>query len=107
MLNKVKTLLGIAETDNSLDAKLKVIMDLVTARLTTLLGGIEPPESMEHIIIEVTIARYNRIGSEGMLIHTVEGEQVQFVDDFANFASEIKAFLETQKNGTRGRWRFI
>ena len=105
MLDKVKTLLGIA--DNSVDAKIAVIMELVTARLSLLLGGITPPESMAHIIVEVTVIRYNRIGSEGMSSHTVEGESVAFADDFAGFTDEIQAFLESQENGTRGRLRFI
>lgn len=105
MLDKVKTLLGIA--DNSVDAKLAVIIELVTARLQMLLGGITPPESMSHIIVEVTVIRYNRIGSEGLTSHTVEGESMSFADDFAGFADEIQAFLESQENGTRGRLRFI
>lgn len=108
MLNATKTLLGIDALDTSQDAKLKLIIDGVTARLKLLLGGIEPPEEMEHIITEVAIIRFNRIGSEGMASHTVEGESFSFIDsDFNGFADEIQAFLETQKESARGRVRFL
>lgn len=108
MLEDLKVLLGIATDDVSVDAKLKLILSHATARLTLLLGGIEPPESLEHIILEVAIIRFNRIGSEGMSSHSVEGESNSFSDnDFAAFADEIQAFLDSQKDSTRGKLRFL
>ena len=108
MLNNLKMLLGIAADDTSLDKKLLLIISMATARLKILLGGIEPPESMDHIILEVSIIRFNRIGSEGMSSHSVEGESNTFTDnDFAAFSDEIQAFLDTQKESTRGKVRFL
>ena len=108
MLKNIKILLGIDPTDSSKDALLKLIISTVTARLQVLLGGIEPPESLEYIILEVTIKRYNRIGSEGLTSHSVEGESLSFNDsDFDSFASDIQAFLDTQNSGERGKVRFI
>ena len=108
MLDKIKLLLGIESTDTAQDSKLLLLADMAAARLKNLLGGIEPPESMEHIIIDVTIARFNRIGSEGLTSHSVEGESLTFTDnDFAAFSDEIQAFLEAQGAGARGRLRFL
>ena len=108
MLKQLKVMLGIAAEETGLDEKLKLIINLVQARLQLLLGGIEPPESMEHIIIEVAIMRFNRIGSEGMTSHSVEGESNTFTDnDFSGFADEIQAFLDTQKDSKRGKVRFL
>lgn len=108
MLNDLKMLLDIPQEDISLDEKLKLIISTSTARLKLLLGGVEPPDSMEHIIREVSIKRYNRIGSEGMTNHTVEGESQQFSDnDFDEFSDEIQAFLDSQETGTRGKLRFL
>ena len=108
MLNDLKMLLGIAKEDTTLDEKLKLIIETATARLTLLLGGIEPPETMEHIILEAAVIRFNRIGSEGLASHTVEGESLSFSEgDFDGFAGEIQAFLETQKESARGRVRFL
>lgn len=106
MLENLKLLLG--RTDNDNDALLTLIISTATARLKLLLGGIDPPESMNHIILEVSIIRFNRIGSEGMASHSVEGESITFADDdFAAFADEIQAFLDTQKDSKRGKVRFL
>lgn len=108
MLNDIKVMLGISATDTSCDDRLKLIISTVTARLQLLLGGIEPPESMDHIIMEVAIVRYNRIGSEGMTSHVVEGETQQFGgDDFSGYADEIQAFLDSQTESVRGKVRFL
>jgi hypothetical protein len=107
MLEQIKQLLGLTE-DTSRDDLLATIMNLATARLKLLLGGIEPPEEMEHIIVELSVARFNKIGSEGLSSHSVEGESLSFTEnEFAPFLSEIQAFLDGQKENTRGKVRFI
>lgn len=106
MLDDLKLMLGIDGNDR--DALLNLIISSVTARLKNLLGGIEPPEDMQHIILEVSIIRFNRIGSEGMDSHTVEGESQQFTDnDFSGFMDEIQAFLDSQKESKRGKVHFL
>lgn len=108
MLQNLKLLLGLDGSDTSLDAKLSLLLTMTTARLKLLLGGIEPPESMEHIITEVSVIRFNRIGSEGVASHSVEGESLQFTDgDFDGFADEIQAFLDSQTVSSRGRVKFL
>lgn len=106
MLEKLKLLLGIS--DASQDSLLGLILDNTSSRLKLLLGGIEAPEEMAHIILEVAVIRFNRIGSEGMASHTVEGESLSFSsDDFAAYADEIQAFLNAQESAKRGRVRFL
>lgn len=107
MLENLKMLLGL-ENDESKDDLLLLIIKLVTARLRLLLGGIEPPEDMEHIIVDVAAARFNKIGSEGLSSHSVEGESMNFTnDDFEAFSGEIQAYLDSQKESKRGKVRFI
>lgn len=106
MLEELKLMLGITENDR--DALLKLIISSVTARLRTLLGGAEPPESLEYIIREVSIIRYNKIGSEGMQSHAVEGESHNFVDnDFGAYMDDIQAYRESQKESVKGKVRFL
>lgn len=108
MLNDLKLMLGIASDDTDRDSLLKLIISNATARLKTLLGGLEPTEEIEYIILDVCIRRFNRIGSEGMESHTVEGESVTFsASDFVGFEDDIQAYLNTQKENARGRVRFI
>ena len=107
MLETLKMLLGFTE-DDSRDELLNKLIDLATARLKVLLGGIEPPEELEYIIIDVANARFNRIGSEGLSAHSVEGESLTFTnDDFKGFSADIQAFLDGQKDNSRGKVRFL
>lgn len=108
MLNNIKTLLGISLFDTTLDTKLNLMIANATARLRRFIGGIEPPEELNDIIIEVVVIRFNRIGSEGLLSHSVEGEALSFTeDDFKGFKDDIQAFLDKQKDTSRGKVRFI
>ena len=107
MLDDLKLLLGIADT--SQDAKLRWIINATRSRLRLLLGDIEPPESMNYIITEVSVIRFNRIGSEGMSSQSVDGETMTFSDsDFDGYKDEIQAFLDKESSLARkGGFRFI
>jgi hypothetical protein len=72
VLNDVKLLLGL-QTD---DEKLDTIVRLTESRLKTLLSVQIIPDELEYIITEVSIKRFNRIGSEGVQTHSVEGESM-------------------------------
>lgn len=106
MLEDIKLLLGI--TDNDRDDLLELIIRNTTSRLKLLIGGIDPPEELNHVITDVSIMRFNRIGSEGLTGHTVEGESLQFRDDdFAPYSEDVEAFLRTQQTSARGKVRFL
>lgn len=106
MLDNLKMMLGIDDAEQ--DVKLNLILSNTKARLKLLLGGIEPPEEMNHIVLDVAIMRFNRIGSEGLASHSVEGESLTFSDhDFDGFTNEIQAWLDLQKESTRGKVRFL
>ncbi len=108
MLNELKEMLGIEPDDLSLDDRLDWILESVEMRLKLRLGGIDPPEELRHIIIEVAIVRYNRIGSEGLSSHTVQGETQNFQDsDFDGYEDEIQDWLENQKETGKGKVRFL
>lgn len=109
MLETLKMLLGFNDVDEARDKKLEWILQSTSERLKLLLNGAEPPEEMSHIIIEVAVKRFNRIGSEGMKSHDVEGETIQFnSSDFDEFKDEIQAYLDSLEDSKRkGRVRFL
>lgn len=110
MLEKLEILLGFHEEDITpeLEEKLDLILESVQARLKNLLGGMEIPDSMEYIVIEVAISRFNRIGSENMSSHSVAGESITYTEnDFDPYMDEIQAFLNSQKGHAIGKVRFI
>lgn len=98
MLNRIKTLLGFKDDTN--DELLNEILELTTERLLFLIGEEEIPYRLQYIVIEVVMARFNKIGSEGLNSHSVEGESMSFVDDdFEPFRQDIKSYLATQGKG--------
>lgn len=108
MLKNLKLMLGIDGTD--LDGTLKLIIANTEARLKLLLGGVDAvPEALEYIVLEVSIIRFNRIGSEGLTAHTVEGESLTFASsDFDAFANDIQDYWDS-KNGNpdKGGFKFL
>lgn len=89
--------------------QLAVIESMTRDRLTILLGGLTIPEDLEYIVTEVSVKRFNRIGSEGATSHNVEGESLNWgdVDDFADYMDEINKYLEDLGGSTKGRVRFL
>jgi hypothetical protein len=70
-----------------------------------LIGTAQVPDALDYVLTEVTVRRFNRIGSEGMNSHSVEGETISFEDDdFDAYADDIQAWKE-QNN--QGRLRFL
>ncbi|MBM6949347.1 phage head-tail connector protein [Mordavella massiliensis] len=98
MLEDLKRMLGLSgQKDEELDQKLEWILDATTSRLKVLLGGIDPGNDLDYIVTEVSIIRYNRIGSEGFQSHTVEGESVGFLSsDFDAYMDDIQAYKDTK-----------
>lgn len=77
MLQKIKTLLGV--TDALQDDVIELIISNVNSHLSLLLEKTVPTE-LEFITMEISIRRFQRLGSEGMKSELVEGHRVDFYD---------------------------
>lgn len=109
MLDDLKRMLGLSDQkDEQLDKKLNWILNTTKARLKVLLGGIDPENDLDYIVTEVSIVRYNRIGSEGLSSHNVEGENSSFLSsDFDPYMDDIQAYKDAKNiNISKGgiRW---
>ncbi|HFI0239546.1 phage head-tail connector protein [Streptococcus suis] len=88
IIKQVKALLGIS--DNLQDDLLEVIQELTEAHFMAYTGQTLIPTPLEFIIVEIMVKRFNRIGSEGMSSHGVEGLSMSFdLDDFASYDKVI------------------
>lgn len=108
MLEDLKRMLGLfGQQDEELDRKLEWILNSTMSRLKILLGGLDPANDLDYIIVEVAVVRYNRIGSEGMSSHNVEGEVSSFLSsDFSPYMDDIQAYkdaknIDISKGGIR------
>lgn len=110
MLEKILILLGLDSPTQAMTDRIETIMELTEQRLGFLLGQTVIPTELSYIVVEVTIARFNRIGSEGVSSHTVQGESLSWTDDdFKPYMDDIQEWLNAQDdvNTTRGRIKFI
>ena len=104
IIDDVTALLGFS--DEKYNKTLDVIIRLTTNRLT-LLDVEEVPTELEYIVTEVSIVRYNKIGSEGVTSHSVEGETMSFSDnDFKGYLNDIEAW-KNKKNEVKGVVKFL
>ena len=88
IIEQVKALLGI--TDNLQDDLLEVIKELTEAHFKAYTNQLSVPTQIEFIIVEVMVKRFNKLGSEGMSSHVVEGLSMSFgLDDFAGYDKVI------------------
>lgn len=105
IIDDVTALLGFSSEKP--DKTLDVIIRLTTNRLKTLLDVEEVPTELEYIVTEVSIVRYNKIGSEGVTSHSVEGETMSFSDnDFKGYLNDIEAW-KNKKNEVKGVVKFL
>ena len=91
-LDYVKQLTG----DNP---QVEAVYNAIAERLLIRLDETEIPLSLEYVVDEATIRRFNRIGSEGMKSESVEGHSVTYIDgdELAPYESAIVAYLEAQE----------
>ena len=106
----------------TMDEKLEVIEEITRQRLIGILGeaalppcerGVYPPavaivpSCLEYIVTEVSVARFNRIRSEGTSSHSLSGESMTFLDDdFAPYMGDIRRWMGRQQ-AAEGTVRFL
>ena len=109
--SQIKILLNISDTAQ--DDLIDLIISRTQDRLRVLLSlgtDTEIPDALEYIVEDVSVRRFNRIGSEGLSSHSVEGETMSWPEnDFAPYQDDIQAYLDAQEEPTtkKGRVRFI
>lgn len=106
----------------TMDEKLDVIEAITRQRLIGILGEAalppgEPgtysaedagvPACLEYIVTEVSVARFNRIRSEGASSHSLSGESMTFLDDdFAPYMGDIRRWMG-RRQAAEGTVRFL
>ena len=81
LLNRIKTLLGIPDNDELIYE----ITELTKSKILNYINEVELPLELEFVLVELTIQRYNRIGSEGIASESVDGKSVSYEDVFENY----------------------
>lgn len=106
----VKTMLGIKDTLQ--DAVISLIIANIESRLTVWLKQHAKldniPSELLFIVEEMAVARFQRLGSEGMASESVEGHSVTFnEDDFSPYLSILETYIPEKSNEKSGKVMFF
>ncbi len=108
LLEDIKTALSIEGGER--DKLLNLIIKRTTQRLLSKihLQGSDVPESLEFILFEVSIRRFNRMNNEGMTSYSQDGESITFTDDdFAGFEDDITDYLKQNSENPQPKIKFV
>lgn len=111
-LERVKTIIGVE--DNKQDEVLDIFITNAKSHLLGLFRKVNKnitsiPEDAGYIVEEITVRRYNRLGSEGFKSELVEGHRVDFYDlkdEFEPYMAIIDSYKEPEEP-KRGKVMFI
>ena len=107
MLTTVKLYLGI--TDTLQDPLLTQIIADAETLVNDSVSAETLPESLQWIVREMAISRFNRIGSEGLKSESEEGRSATYADNiFDAYVPYLDEYLQ-KSGGTsgRGKARFL
>lgn len=98
VVDKVKILAGI--TDNKQDTVISTLEEMTRNQLAMMVDERSVPPPLEAIVLPVTLARFNRLGNEGMQSYSQEGESITYpASDFDAYSSVIDRYIADGKRG--------
>lgn len=104
LLNRVKVLLGITDNDN--EELLREIIDITNSKILNYIYKTELPNELEFVLIELSIKRFNRIGSEGFVSETVDGKTMSYEEsEFEGYKKYLDDYIS--KNSISKGFRLI
>ena len=101
LLNRIKKLLGIPDNDELIYE----ITELTKSKILNYINEVELPLELEFILVELTIQRYNRIGSEGIASESVDGKSVSYEDVFENYKPYLDDYIS--RNGKSKGYKLL
>ena len=101
LLNRIKTLLGIPDNDELIYE----ITELTKSKILIYINEVELPLELEFVLVELTIQRYNRIGSEGIVSESVDGKSVSYEDVFENYKPYLDDYIS--RSGKSKGYKFL
>ena len=103
LLNRIKVLLGINDYDNA--ELINEIIELTKSKILNYIDKTELPKELEFVLVELSIQRYNQIGSEGISSESVDGKSVSYEADFEGYKHYLDDYIS--KNSISKGFRLI
>ena len=101
LLNRIKTLLNVEGNENLIYE----ITELTKSKILNYINEVELPLELEFVLVELTVQRYNRIGSEGIASESVDGKSVSYEDIFENYKPYLDDYIS--RNGKSKGYKLL
>ena len=101
LLNRIKTLLNIEGNENLIYE----IVNITEAKILNYINATEMPKELEFVLIELSVQRFNRIGSEGIASESIDGKSVSYDDDFTGYKHYLDDYIS--RNSIRKGYRLL
>ena len=101
LLNRIKTLLNIEGNENLIYE----IVNITEAKILNYINASEMPKELEFVLIELSVQRFNRIGSEGIASESIDGKSVSYDDDFTGYKHYLDDYIS--RNSVRKGYRLL
>ena len=101
LLNRIKTLLNIEGNENLIYE----IVNITESKILNYINATEIPRELEFILIELSIQRFNRIGSEGIASESIDGKSVSYDDDFTGYKHYLDDYIS--RNSIKKGYRLL
>ena len=101
LLNRIKTLLNIEGNENLIYE----IVNITESKILNYINASEMPKELEFVLIELSIQRFNRIGSEGIASESIDGKSVSYDDDFIGYKHYLDDYIS--RNSVRKGYRLL
>ena len=104
ILQRIKTMLNITDQDSLIEE----IYNIATQKILNIIGESTVPTELEWIVTELTIERFNRIGSEGIQSESVDGKSTTYNDnDIEKYMSYINNYINRSDSKRNSGWRLF
>ena len=101
LLNRIKTLLNIEGNENLIYE----IVNITESKILNYINATEMPVELEFVLIELSVQRFNRIGSEGIASEVVDGKSIHYDDDFIGYKHYLDDYIS--RNSVRKGYRLL
>lgn len=96
-LDYIKDLLGIDAFDTSKDYTVSVLYDMATREFLQYTNRLTLPDNVDNLLIEMTIHKYNRLGSEGLTSQSYSGVSENYMDGYSgNIISALNRYRKVR-----------
>ena len=101
LLNRIKTLLNIEGNEELITE----IVNITESKILNYINASEMPKELEFVLIELSVQRFNRIGSEGIASESIDGKSVSYDDDFVGYRHYLDDYIS--RNSVRKGYRLL